>query len=117
MKVDLIIQSVDFLCNTGVPRLISRIYQNLTFDAFHSGVRCTVSTLCQNRVYVLNRWSNIQEAVTFLYCLEMTPKKNVIHQQLDSMNNLSYVGENKIKLKQLYVSLSSLHFLEQHTIV
>ena len=77
---NLIFQSVDFLCNTGVPRFILRIYKNLTFEAFHSGVRCTVNILCQNRVYVLNRWSNMQEAVRFLYCLEMTPNKKVIHQ-------------------------------------
>ena len=87
-----------------------RLYKNLTFAAFHSGVRSTVNTLCRNRVYVLNRWSNMHEAVRFLYCLEMTPKKKVIHQLLDSMNNLSYVGEIKIKLKRLDV-------LEQHTIV
>ena len=46
----LIIQSVDSLCDIGVPRFILRIHKNLTFHAFHSGIRCTVSTLCQNRV-------------------------------------------------------------------
>ena len=42
-----------------------------------------------NRVTVLNRWSNVQEAVLFLNGMEKDQQKKVVHQQLISMCNLA----------------------------
>ena len=50
---------------------------------------------------MLNRWSNIHEAMRFLNCLEMTPKKKVIHQQHNSIKNILYVGEKKYEIETI----------------
>ena len=44
-----------FSDGTGVPRFILQISNDLSFNAFHSGVKCTIGTLSANRVTVLNR--------------------------------------------------------------
>ena len=91
----LVLQSAEFLDGTGVPRFILQISNDLSFNAFHSGVKCTIGTLSANRVTVLNRWTNVQETILFLNGLGMDQKKNVMHQQLKSMKDLTYVGEKK----------------------
>ena len=43
--VNLLLQSLDFLDGTGVARFILKKKDDLTFDTFHSGIKCTISTL------------------------------------------------------------------------
>ena len=90
-----VLQYVEFSDDTGVPRFILQRSNDLSFNAFHSGVKCTIGTLSANRVTVLNRWTNVQEAILFLNGLGMDQKKNVMHQQLKSTRDLTYVGEKK----------------------
>ena len=48
-----VIQSTDFLSGTSVPRFLLRIFNDLKFEAYHCGVRCTIRTLSVNRICVL----------------------------------------------------------------
>ena len=70
-----IIQSTDFLSGKSVPRFLLRIFNDLKFEAYHCGVRCTIRTLTVNRICVFNMWSHIQEGCRFLNYCEITPKK------------------------------------------
>ena len=94
-----IIQSTDLLPGTSVPRFLLHIFNDLKFEAFHCGVRCTIRSLVVNRICVFNRWSRVQEACRFFNYCDITPKKDVIHQQLNSMDNITYVGEKKYSLE------------------
>ena len=101
IQLTFIIQSTDILSGTNVPRFLLSIFNDLKFEAYNCGVRCTIWTLSVIRVYVFNRWSQKQEGCRFLNYCEITPntKKNVIHQQLNSMNNITYVGEKKYSVE------------------
>ena len=114
-----IIQSTDFLSGTSVPRFLLRIFNDLKFEAYHCGVRCTIRTLSVNRICVFNRWS--QEGCQFLNYCEITPQKNVIHQQLNSMNNITYVGEKKYSVEMFirafeYFALSRATYNQLHRV-
>ena len=82
----LYIQSSDFLKESAFPRFLLCINKDLTFEGFHCGVKISVMTLSSNRVYIMNKFSHIQEVLRFLNCCEITPKKEVVYQQILSMN-------------------------------
>lgn len=86
------IQSTEFI--SGTPSFLLKIYKDLTFEAFHMGIRCYISTLSKNRITRVNKWSRIEEAVRFLRNSEMTQKKTILIQQVGCMN-AHRVGEKK----------------------
>ena len=58
----------------------------------------------------MNKFSHIQEALRFLNCCEITPKKEVVYQQILSMNK-TCIGEKKYPIETIvrafeYFSLS-----------
>ena len=59
-----------------------------------------IKTLSKLKVYRLNRFSHIQEALRYLDCNEMTQEKEVLHQQIQSMS-VTYVGEKKYTTETL----------------
>ena len=95
-----IIQSSDFLDGSSVPRFSMCISDDLTYESFHYGIKCIIKTLSKLKVYRLNRFSHIQEALRYLDCSEMTQKKEVLHQQIQSMS-VTYVGEKKYTTETL----------------
>ncbi|XP_065644326.1 uncharacterized protein LOC136075356 [Hydra vulgaris] len=106
----LYIQSSDFLKESAIARFLLCIYKDLTFEAFHCGVKISVMTLSSNRVYIMNKFSHIQEALRFLNCCEITPKKEVVYQQILSMNK-TCIGGKKYPIETIvrafeYFSLS-----------
>ena len=97
-----------------VPKFILKIFQNLKFVAFHAGIKCVVTPLSRkkNRIYVLNMWSKIETAITFLGKMVVDPQKLVIHQQLDSMGQSGvgktiYRPEEYVRAFGLYASSRS----------
>ena len=82
------IQSTEFA--SGIPSFILKVFKDLTFEAFHAGVRCFVSTLAKIRVTRVDKWSRVEEAIRFLRNGEMTPEmaqhKKVTKEQVDCMN-------------------------------
>ena len=69
------LQTFILLSGTSVPRFLLRIFNDLKFEAYHCGVRCTIRTLSVNRICIFNRWPHIQEGCRFLNYCEITPKK------------------------------------------
>ena len=55
------VQSNEFI--SGIPRFSFKIAKDLTYVAYHIGVKCTVSSLSRNRMYKLNTWSRIEEVI------------------------------------------------------
>ena len=43
-----------------------KIKEDFSYEAFHSGIKCIISSLSQNRITRLTRWSQVDEAVRFL---------------------------------------------------
>ena len=64
-----------------------------SFKALHCGVKCSISTLLSNRVNLLNRWLLAEESIRYLNLLEISHKKEKMHQQMGS----NYVGEKSFK--------------------
>lgn len=90
-----VIQSTDFINESGIPRFLLKIKNNLSFEGFHCGVKCTVKPLSTNRIYLVDSVSRLNVAIHYLDSLTMDHKKNVISEQISSMDSLTYVGEKK----------------------
>ncbi|XP_076437845.1 uncharacterized protein LOC143277020 [Babylonia areolata] len=71
----------------GIPLFVTRIAQDQSFETFHLGVKCTVTTLSKNRITALKTWSALEESIRFLNCLEMDHKKVIIQQQMQAMGS------------------------------
>lgn len=71
--------------NNGIPCFILKIFENLSFEAFHTGVSCTISTLSSNRITVLNTKSGLFEAIRFLKAKENDHKKNILLSHVNVM--------------------------------
>lgn len=94
------ISSVHYVPETGIPLFLLRLNDDFTFDAFHCGVKMSISFLSQNRVTKLNRLSLIEEAIRFLSSAEISHKQEVVHQLFDSMG-VTYVGNKKYSTESI----------------
>ena len=57
----------------------------LKYEAYHCGVKRTIISLSENKVYLLNRWSHIQEALNFLRNCKIQHKNKIINEQLQAI--------------------------------
>jgi len=89
------LQSVEMVYNSGIPKYILKIKNDLSFESFHCGIKSTIQPLSKNHINLINTVSRLEVALQFLDSLEMTHKKNIFIEQLCNMNALSYVGEKK----------------------
>ena len=69
----------------GIAQYSLRINKDLTYDAFHIGIPCTISTLSRNRINSLDTWSKIDEALRFFHEKETSHHENVILEQMNNM--------------------------------
>ena len=81
----------------GIPRYSIRINQDLTYDAFHLGIPCTITTLPRNRKNTLDAWSRIDEVVRFLH-----QKENLHHEDVP-LELMSYMRPPKVGEKNSIV--------------
>ena len=95
---EIIMQSVDFVEGTGVPKFLIKILSNQSFETYHCGVKCSVPSMAKNRVTKLRNWSEIEEIVRYIKLTDPTPKKAVIQEQLKAMG-LTLVGEMKYSIE------------------
>ena len=51
------LQSIDYLEDTSVSRFNLKISSDFTYEAYHYGIRCTITSLSRNRIHYLNKWS------------------------------------------------------------
>ena len=69
----------------GIPLFVIKIFQNLHFEAFHLGIRCSISTLSKNRVSTIDSWSIFDEHLRYLSSSNIDNKTEVILQHISSM--------------------------------
>ena len=91
----LIIQSFEFAEKSGIPLFMLKVKNNLSFEAYHIGIKCTIKSLSKNRVTILDTLSKLQEDVRYLFCMEIDQKKSVLLQQVTSMSSMIQVGDKK----------------------
>ena len=93
----LIIQSSEFAEKSGIPRFMLKVKNNLSFEAYHIGIKCTINikSLSKNRVTILDKLSKLQEAIRYLFYMEVDQKKSVLLQQVMSMSSMIQVGDKK----------------------
>ena len=86
-----VFQAKELLDNTGIPIFLPKTHNDLSFAAFHCGAKCSIATLSANRCLKLRRWSENAEALRYLRCMELNHQKEVIIQQICSMNSVGSV--------------------------
>jgi len=91
---EVLLQSQDMLEGTGIFKYMLKINHDLSYDAYRSGIKCSIIPLSRNRVTQLARWSQIEEAVRFLHTLSPTWKDEVMREQAESMG-VKQVGEKR----------------------
>lgn len=95
---EVLIQSIDFADGTGIPRFMVRINSDMTFQAFHHGVRCAIPSLVRNRITKIKHWTQFEEMCRFLKVTEPSHKSEVIQNQLRAMG-MTFVGEKKYSVE------------------
>ena len=93
-KEEIYLQSKKLLEGTGVFKFMLKIDQDFSYEAFHSGIKCSITSLTQNRITQIARWSQVEEAVRFLDNFSSSRKEDVLHEQAAAMG-LKGVGERK----------------------
>ena len=78
-------QSQELLQGTGIFKFILKIKQDFSYEAYHSGHKCTIASLSQNRITPITRWSQIEETVRFLKKFTSSQKQNILHEQAATM--------------------------------
>ena len=91
----LIIQSKTFEEPSCIPTFLLKIMNDYTYIGYHCGISCTISPLSTNRIYKLNTWSILEEAISFLNLMEKNQKKQVLLEQVFAMSPLVCVGDKK----------------------
>ena len=62
-KQKIIFQSQAFLEDTGIPLYVFWMKDDMTFEAFHLGVKCSITTLSLNKIITISRRSQIEEVI------------------------------------------------------
>ena len=93
-KNEIYLQCDELLEETGIFKFMIKIKEDFSYEAFHSGIKCIMLSLSQNRITQLTRWSQVNEAVRFFLNHSSTRKETVLHQQVSAMSVKS-IGERK----------------------
>ena len=76
----LIVQSEEL--RGGTPLFLLKMHHDLSFSAYHCGVKCTITSLSKNRICIMNMWSKVFEAVRFLNAKEISHKTEIFSNKL-----------------------------------
>ena len=71
----------------GIPTFVLRVHADMTFEAYHLGVRIFVPTLTKNRITKLQSWSALEETIRYLASCTASNKLDVIQQHIESMSS------------------------------
>ena len=75
--------------NNGTPCLLIKIHDDLRFETFHYGAKCTVPALVKLRVTRITVWSTFDEIVKYLVHIEPDRHKQVLNEHLSAMGPVS----------------------------
>ena len=103
-------QSNSLVHDTGIPKNLSRIKQDLSYQSFHGEVKCSIVSLHANKIFRIAKWSQNTEAIRFLNSMEVSHNTVILHQHIKVMNpnaasNQKYSSETIVRAFQ-YFSLS-----------
>ena len=96
-----------------IPKFFIHVKRNLSFETYHYGSLCTVTTLSKNSITKLKRWSTFDEILRFLQDKEVGHKKKILieqHTAMDARNvgQVKYTHEMMTRAFEYYsVSRSS----------
>lgn len=74
------IQSSEFI--SGVPKYSIKVFRDLTYESYHTGVQCKINKTVGKRV---NSWSKLDEAMRYLRCMDPSRHEIVLQEQIASM--------------------------------
>lgn len=84
----LYIQSNELENNTGIAKFVLCIFDDLTFNVYHAGVKISISSMVKNRIHRVNSWSQIAEMLRYLKCLDKNQKQLVLLEQASCLGNV-----------------------------
>jgi hypothetical protein len=110
-KVLLLIQSLTFIDGTGIPTYLVKISNNGAIEAFHNGVKMSVSSIINShkKKSFCTKWSVLCKVLQHLDQLnenedeKLKIHKNGLNEQIHSMN-CHHVGEKKYSTKIMVLS-------------
>ena len=79
----IVIQSIQF--TNGIPKYVLRVKEDLSFQAFHLGSSCSISTIATNKITKCETWSILNEILRYLENFSISHKKKIVLEQLQSM--------------------------------
>ena len=94
------VQSVDF-CVGGVPKFLVKIFSDLSYEAYRSGVRCYINSLTGLKVYRLDDWGQIAEVIKYLKINKPPHKVSIIEEDIESLCNVKAVGQKVYSLQKV----------------
>ena len=71
--------------HSGIPSYSLKINKELSYESYHLGIECTITSLTKNRVQKLSTWSKVHEALRFLHHREKTRHQEVLVEQISNM--------------------------------
>ena len=93
-KNEIYLQCDELLKGTGILKFMIKIKEYFSYEAFHSCIKCIISSLSQNKIAQLTPWSQVDEAVRYLKNHSSSRKETALHRQVSAMGVKS-VGERK----------------------
>ncbi|XP_078486390.1 uncharacterized protein LOC144744898 [Ciona intestinalis] len=99
-----IIQSKTYV--SGVPLFAVKLLKDFHYECFHLGIRISVSSLAANKIYTLDRWSRIAEAVNYLIIVEGSHTTKVLSDYRNSITAAHSVGKPVYSVEALVRAFS-----------
>ena len=95
-----------------IPKFFIHVKRNLSFETYHYGSLCTVTTLSKNSITKLKRWSTFDEILRFLQDKEVSHKKKILieqHTAMDARNvgQVKYTHEMMTRAFEYYADSRS----------
>ena len=83
------IQSKEHENKSGINKFYLIVFNDLSYEAYHAGVRCTITSLVKNCIHKFKCWSQVHEALRYLTSFEKSEKKTILLQQVECMSSMN----------------------------
>ena len=86
-------QSNSLVHDTGIPKYLLRIKEDLSYESSDGGAKCFIVSLLVYKIFRIARWSKITEALRFLSSVEVSHKTDILQQHIKAIN--PYAASNR----------------------
>ena len=90
----LIIQSTDFEENSSIVRFMLKVKNDFTFEGYFCGVKYKIASLSENRIFMIDSCSKLQEPINFLNKSTKDSKIMNLLQHIRDMSSIT-IGKKK----------------------